>query len=85
MAQSIKKRMAASHIGHMSDRELRQLFSAALVDLTALRTTVASLVTAHNAAVTDLQKISNNTGAANNTVQVSSAAVAVASALTLTA
>ena len=84
MAQSIKKRMAASHLGHMTDRELRQLFSAALVDLTAMRATVASLVTQHNSLVTDVQKISNNAAAANNTVQVSSVAVTAASALTLT-
>jgi len=81
---SIKTRVAHSHLGNLSNKELKKLFDAALVDLTAMRTTVASLVTAHNAAVTDLQKISNNTGAANNTVQVSSVAVTAASALTLT-
>jgi len=81
---SIKTRVAHSHLGNLSNKELKKLFDAALVDLTAMRTTVSSLVTAHNAAVTDLQKISNNTGAANNTVQVSSVAVTAASALTLT-
>ena len=81
---SIKTRVAHSHLGNLSNKELKKLFDAALVDLTAMRTTVASLVTAHNAAVTDLQKISNNTGAANNTVQVSSVAVTAASTLTLT-
>jgi len=81
---SIKTRVAHSHLGNLSNKELKKLFDAALVDLTAMRVTVASLVTQHNSLVTDVQKISNNAAAANNTVQVSSVAVTAASALTLT-
>jgi len=81
---SIKTRVAHSHLGNLSNKELKKLFDAALVDLTALRVTVASLVTQHNSLVTDVQKISNNANAANNTVQVSAVAVTAASALTLT-
>ena len=81
---SIKTRVAHSHLGGMSNKELKKLFDAALVDLTAVRATVVSLVTQHNSLVTDVQKISNNTASANNTVQVSSVAVTAASALTLT-
>ena len=81
---SIKTRVAHSHLGNLSNKELKKLFDAALVDLTAVRATVVSLVTQHNSLVTDVQKISNNAAAANNTVQVSSVAVTAASALTLT-
>jgi len=81
---SIKTRVAHSHLGNLSNKELKKLFDAALVDLTAMRATVASLVTQHNSLVTDVQKISNNANAANNTVQVSAVAVTAASTLTLT-
>ena len=82
---SIKTRVAHSHLGGMSNKELKKLFDAALVDLAAVRSDVSNVVTQFNTVVTELRKISNNQNAPNNTVQLTSAAVSAPAALTLTA
>jgi hypothetical protein len=81
MTESISKRMGGSHIGKMSDKELRKLFVATLSDLQNLNTVVANLVSAvgnvtltANNLVADIKKVSNNTNAANNTVQITAVA-----------
>jgi len=82
MTESIKNRMGGSHIGKMNDKELRRLFLATLSDVQNLNTVVSNLVsgvgnmkTTVNALVADVVKISNNTGAVNNTVQITATAV----------
>lgn len=56
MSDSIKKRIGHSHLGNMSNKELKKLFDAALVDLAALRTTVNLLTADGN----NLQIVTNN-------------------------
>jgi hypothetical protein len=82
MTESIKNRMGGSHVGKMNDKELRKLFLATLTDLQNLNTVVANLVagvgnmqTTVNALAADVVKISNNTNAPNNTVQITATAV----------
>ena len=49
MAESVKQRMAAAKLDQLTERELRALVGAILVDLTALRAQLAQLITDYNA------------------------------------
>lgn len=94
MSESIKQR-AGAMTGERNSQQLRKLLEAALVDVTALKTAVTALLVdvnnlrvQHNAVRVDLAGISNNTGSANNTYQLTAVAAAAATAtsptLTLT-
>ena len=52
MAESINRRLSASRLDQLSEREVRALLGAILVDLTALRTQLAQLITDYNANAT---------------------------------
>ncbi len=63
MTQSIKKRVNHSHLGNMSNRELKQLFVAALADLRAVAADVANVQIVTNnliSAVGNVQTMVNN-------------------------
>jgi hypothetical protein len=49
MAESITQRLGAAPIDKMSEREVRALLNAVLVDLTALKAQLAQLITDYNA------------------------------------
>jgi hypothetical protein len=49
---SIAQRIGSAHLDQLSEREVRALLNAVLVDLTALRTQLAQLITDYNANAT---------------------------------
>lgn len=93
MAQSIKKRVGHSHLGNMSNKELKKLLDAALADLTAIRAQVNTVA----ADLANVQVVTNNLVSAVNNIDVNCsnatvnlnavtlAAVSDMAALTLTA
>jgi hypothetical protein len=52
MPESITPRLGAAQIDKMSEREVRALLNAVLVDLTALKAQLAQLITDYNANAT---------------------------------
>jgi hypothetical protein len=46
---SITRRLGSAHLDQLSEREVRALLNAILVDMTALRTQMAQLITDYNA------------------------------------
>jgi L-ribulose-5-phosphate 3-epimerase UlaE len=79
--QLVKQRLGGSHIGKENDKQLRKLFLAIQADLAALQTVQNNVIDGlNNVAVqvvalhADIVKVSNNTNAANNTVQITAAA-----------
>ena len=68
MAESIRQRMGGSHLGKMTDKELRKLFTTILSDLAAIRTSLAATQADGN----NVQVIANNlvSGVGNLQAQV---------------
>jgi hypothetical protein len=69
MAESIARRVGGMKIGKMSQKELLKI-------LLSLQSDIANFRTTANAIVLDLRALANNTGSANNTVQITAANVA---------
>ena len=84
MTQSIKRRVAGSHLGNMSDKELRKLFEAALVDLRDIAADLANVQIVVNNLVSAVTNIDVN--CSNATVNLNSVTLSAVSnaALTLT-
>jgi len=93
MSESIKRRVGHSHLGNLSNKELKKLFDAALVDLTAIRAQlndatadVANVQLVVNNLVSAVQNIDVNcSNATVNLNAITLSAVADMAALTLTA
>ena len=85
MSDSIKKRMGHSHLGGMSNKELKKLFDAALADLRKVAADLANVQVVVNNIGSAVQNIKTN--CSNATVNINAATLAAVSntALTLTA
>lgn len=69
MSESIKKRINHSHLGNMSNKELKKLLDAALADLTAIRTQVNDIA----ADMANVQIVTNNLVSAIGNIDVNCA------------